>query len=61
MSEKQRVFVIMSNDYPCRVYADREAANKYVADMNEESKLMVASGLNRRIFYRSYEFEVITT
>lgn len=58
--EKQRVYVIMSNDYPCRAYATEAAADKYAAEMNDESRRMAESGL-RRIFYRVYEFEVRTT
>jgi hypothetical protein len=55
--ERQHVYVIMSNDYPCRVYATEAAAGKYVDEMNEEAKRMMESGL-RRIYYRVYEFEV---
>lgn len=54
-----KVFVVMSNDFPDSVFADKENAEAFVACMKVvEKKRVPRSG--PRIYWRYYEFELET-
>jgi hypothetical protein len=53
--QTQRVWVVMSNDFPDAVFTSEAAANAYCkGKMNEQKKEMPSP----RIYYHNYEFEV---
>lgn len=59
-----KAFVIMGNDYPESVFADKDAADNYVKskmdDEREEHERKNPGGFySPRIYWRSYEFEII--
>lgn len=55
-----KVYVIMSNDYPDRVFANQEDAERYVERREEEEKKLLAIPISRRprgrIHWRVYPF-----
>lgn len=54
-----KVYVIMGNDYPECVYAKKTDADAYVEDKKREQKKMTPEQHGSRIYWRSYEFELI--
>lgn len=58
-----KVYVIMGNDYPSRVYADEAKAEAFVDEKTREEKELAAKPVHQRsrgrIYWRSYEFELI--
>lgn len=54
-----RVFVVMGNDYPDRVYDTQQAADDFCRQKNNESAAQTEKGY-RRIYWRYYEFELQT-
>ncbi len=53
-----KVFVVMSNDYPDAVFAEKSAAEAYVkAEMTNPKNRHERSDVPR-IYYRAYEFEL---
>lgn len=57
-----KVYVIMSNDYPARVYKTEAAADKFVEEQTALEKVEEAKPINQRargrIYWRSYEFKL---
>lgn len=53
MIQKEKVYIVMGNDFPDAVFRTEEGAEKYC---HEKPKIDAAS--NRRIYWRWYEFEV---
>ena len=50
-----KVYVVMSNDFPDKVFATGGAAEAYCKEKMQDPKNGYGSP---RIYYRSYEFEV---
>lgn len=54
-----KVYVVMGNDYPSRVYKTRRGAAKFIEEKEEyDVKRMRETG-GPKIYWRSYEFDVI--
>ena len=62
LGKPTKVFVIMSNDYPARVYTDQAKADRFVAEKIAEEDREAAKPIHQRararIYWRSYEFEI---
>lgn len=54
-TERMKVWVVMSNDYPHSVFASQAAAEQFVESKNREDK---AKYPYREVFWRHYEFDV---
>lgn len=53
------VYVIMGNDYPDCVLADKDAADEYVAYKKDMEKINQRKGRKTPIYWRHYEFKLI--
>lgn len=53
-----KVFVVMSNDFPDSVFADKENADAYVACMEAAEKKRKLGSPGARIYWRYYEFKL---
>lgn len=54
-----KIFVIMGNDFPDRVFADEAKADAFCKEKMDEQRVGLKPYEHPRIYWRSYEFEVI--
>lgn len=55
-----KVYIVMGNDYPARVYERSEDAKAYCREkMNAPENKYDLTSSTRRIYYRTYEFDLI--
>ncbi len=58
-----KVWVIMGNDYPHKVFADKEKAEEYLEKKEAVEKEIASRPLHSRergrIYWRLYDFEVV--
>lgn len=55
-----KVYIVMGNDYPARVYGRSEDAEAYCSGkMNAPENKYGSEEYMRRIYYRVYEFDLI--
>lgn len=53
-----KVYVVMSNDYPDRVFANENTAEDYCKRKMEEQKKELKPWETPRIYYHTYAFDV---
>lgn len=54
-----KVFVIMSNVFPDKVFVERAAAAEYMKRKNEEDKRKSRRDCRARVYYGLYEMELV--
>lgn len=54
-----KVYVIMSNDYPDRVFDNKEQADAFCKERMNDPKNCYPNSTSFHIYWRSYEFELI--